>query len=99
MVAFENGYGKERFTAGRACDNFCGARNQISSAKEGTPMLHAEARSRRRAVVLALGGTAALLMNVDWPSYNADTMGSRYRPLDQINAGNFSQLEIAWRFK
>ncbi len=25
--------------------------------------------------------------------------GSRYRPLDQINASNFSKLEVAWRFK
>jgi quinoprotein glucose dehydrogenase len=38
-------------------------------------------------------------MNVDWPSYNADTAGSRYLPLDQINASNFNELEVAWRFK
>jgi len=25
--------------------------------------------------------------------------GSRYRPLDQINASNFNDLEIAWRIK
>ena len=37
--------------------------------------------------------------DTEWPSYNADTMGSRYRPLDQINASNFSKLEMAWRFK
>src|SRR5215472_5149351 len=37
--------------------------------------------------------------NVDWPSYTADIAGSRYRPLDQINASNFSDLEVAWRFK
>jgi quinoprotein glucose dehydrogenase len=35
----------------------------------------------------------------DWPTYNADLAGSRYRPLDQINASNFSDLEIAWHFK
>src|SRR5216117_591275 len=35
----------------------------------------------------------------EWPSYTADTWGSRYRPLDQINASNFSKLEVAWRFK
>src|SRR5271154_2018266 len=35
----------------------------------------------------------------EWPSYNADLAGSRYRPLDQINASNFSKLEVAWRFK
>ena len=36
---------------------------------------------------------------VDWPTYNADLAGSRYRPLDQINASNFKDLEVAWRFK
>jgi quinoprotein glucose dehydrogenase len=35
----------------------------------------------------------------EWPTYNADLAGSRYRPLDQINASNFSKLEVAWRFK
>src|ERR1700754_1511 len=33
------------------------------------------------------------------PTYTADLAGTRYRPLDQINAANFSKLEIAWRFK
>jgi quinoprotein glucose dehydrogenase len=37
--------------------------------------------------------------DTEWPSYNADLAGSRYRPLDQINASNFSKLEVAWRFK
>ena len=35
----------------------------------------------------------------DWPYYTADIKGSRYSPLDQINAANFNQLEVAWRFK
>ena len=35
----------------------------------------------------------------EWPTYNADLAGSRYRPLDQINASNFGNLEVAWRFK
>src|SRR5437773_8928277 len=37
--------------------------------------------------------------NGEWPSYNADLRGTRYSPLDQINASNFNKLEIAWRFK
>jgi quinoprotein glucose dehydrogenase len=37
--------------------------------------------------------------DTEWPSYNADLAGSRYRPLDQINASNFNKLEVAWRFK
>ena len=35
----------------------------------------------------------------EWPSYTGDTRGSRYSPLNQISAANFSTLEIAWRFK
>ena len=35
----------------------------------------------------------------NWTTYNADLKGSRYSPLDQINPGNFKDLEIAWRFK
>src|SRR5579863_7604755 len=37
--------------------------------------------------------------NGEWPSYTGDNQGSRYSPLDQINASNFNQLEVAWRFK
>lgn len=37
--------------------------------------------------------------NGEWPSYTGDTRGSRYSPLDQISASNFSTLEVAWRFK
>jgi quinoprotein glucose dehydrogenase len=35
----------------------------------------------------------------EWPTYAADLAGTRYRPLDQINASNFNDLEIAWRIK
>src|SRR5205809_49637 len=35
----------------------------------------------------------------EWPMYTADLRGSKYSPLDQINASNFNQLEVAWRFK
>jgi len=35
----------------------------------------------------------------EWPAYSADVRGSRYMPLDQINASNFNRLEIAWHFK
>ena len=37
--------------------------------------------------------------DTDWPSYGGDLANTRYSPLDQINAGNFNDLEIAWRFK
>jgi quinoprotein glucose dehydrogenase len=35
----------------------------------------------------------------DWPHYTADVRGTKYSPLDQINAANFGKLEVAWRFK
>src|SRR6266852_1976454 len=37
--------------------------------------------------------------NGEWPNYTADIRGTRYSPLDQINAANFNKLEVAWRFK
>src|SRR5580692_2704097 len=54
---------------------------------------------------LALTAGAALraqlpsTKNGEWPYYTADLKGSKYSPLDQVNAANFNQLEIAWRFK
>jgi quinoprotein glucose dehydrogenase len=35
----------------------------------------------------------------EWRTYGGDLGSTRYSPLDQINAGNFNQLEVAWRFK
>jgi quinoprotein glucose dehydrogenase len=37
--------------------------------------------------------------NTEWRSYGADLANTRYSPLDQVSAGNFKNLEIAWRFK
>ncbi len=37
--------------------------------------------------------------NGEWPAYNADLKGTRYSPLDQIDASNFSTMEVAWRVK
>src|SRR5271157_4031705 len=53
----------------------------------------------RFAIGLACAVSAAFAQGIDWPTYGGDLASSKYRPLDQINAANFSQLEIAWRFK
>src|SRR5512138_1474227 len=37
--------------------------------------------------------------NGEWRNYAGDTGSTRYSALDQINAANFSKLEVAWRFK
>jgi glucose dehydrogenase len=44
-------------------------------------------------------GFVATTKNGEWQSYTGDTRGWRYSPLDQINAQNFNDLEVAWRFK
>lgn len=35
----------------------------------------------------------------EWPSYGGDLGHTRYAALDQIDATNFSDLELAWQFK
>ncbi len=35
----------------------------------------------------------------EWRTYGGDLGSTRYAPLDRINAGNFKDLEVAWRFK
>jgi glucose dehydrogenase len=45
------------------------------------------------------GPYAYTTKNGEWPSYHGDVRGSHYSPVDQINATNFKDLEIAWRFK
>ena len=37
--------------------------------------------------------------NGEWQTYGGDLSSTRYSPLDQINAGNFNKLEVAFRFK
>jgi quinoprotein glucose dehydrogenase len=62
---------------------------------------------------LAIGAAAALfalrplaqqsaqpsLTNGEWPSYAADLASTHYSPLAQVDASNFKNLEVAWRFK
>jgi quinoprotein glucose dehydrogenase len=43
------------------------------------------------------GQTGAL--NGEWRAYGGDAGHTRYAPLDQIDASNFSKLSVAWRFK
>jgi glucose dehydrogenase len=49
--------------------------------------------------VLAQSDGKPSTKNGEWPWYTADVKGSKYSPLDQINASNFNDLEVAWRFK
>jgi quinoprotein glucose dehydrogenase len=38
-------------------------------------------------------------VNGEWRAYGGDTGHTRYAPLTQIDASNFSKLVVAWRFK
>ena len=56
-------------------------------------------------VTVALGLTAAApsaqiegTANGEWPTYGGNLSVNRYSPLDQIDAENFGELEVAWRF-
>lgn len=59
-------------------------------------------------VILTLGAFAAASSTLgqqgtstaqgDWPNIHGSNLSTRYSPLDQITAGNFDQLELAWRF-
>ena len=56
------------------------------------------------AVIVPLSGQSPStarpgIANGEWPDYSGDLRGWRYSPLDQIDAANFGQLQVAWRFK
>ena len=66
--------------------------------------------SRRTSRVLALWSVVVLVSSGadaqqgapasgEWPTYGGDLGGTKYSPLDQIDAANFSDLEIAWRWQ
>ena len=64
-----------------------------------TPAIAQTGPGQARPAAAPQGTFVASTKNGDWPSYTGDTRGSRYSPLDQINADNFNDLEVAWRFK
>ena len=37
--------------------------------------------------------------NGEWRSYGGDAGSTKYSPLDQIDASNFSDLNVAWRWQ
>lgn len=73
-------------------------------------MLH---KIRKKLPALAIGIGAALMLGVghsqsdgpaaqassEWTTYGGNLASHRYAPLDQINADNFSELEVAWRLR
>jgi len=51
-------------------------------------------------VALAQSGSAQRGgVNAEWRHYGGDQWGTKYSPLDQINASNVNKLEVVWRWK
>lgn len=46
----------------------------------------------------AFGQTGTSVDDGDWPNIHGSESANRYSPLDQVNAENVADLEIAWRF-
>ncbi len=69
--------------------------------KRGAPLVAIVAAWALWGSVRSLGQAPGMpsTKNGDWIAYTADNHGTKYSPLDQVNASNFSKLEVAWRFK
>lgn len=50
------------------------------------------------AALLAMAAASGPVRARDWPVYGGDKAGTRYSSLTQIDRGNVSQLQEAWRF-
>src|SRR3954447_13301164 len=51
------------------------------------------------AATAGVRGQPAKQQGAEWPTYGGTLASTRYSPLDQINAANFNNLEVAWRFR
>ena len=68
---------------------------------------HRHAEPRRRGVALLLAALVASALSArpliaqtpanSWRYFGSDAAFTRYAPLDQVHAGNVSELEVAWR--
>ena len=56
-------------------------------------------------VAMTAGASTALAQDpgrspdADWPTYNRDLAGTRFSPLDQIDAGNVNELQEIWSYR
>src|SRR5580658_9381801 len=77
-----------------------------SAATLGAATLASEALAQGRSAS-GLGATAnaypappaqgAIAQDTEWTYFSGDNLGHRYSPLDQINAANFKNLQVAWK--
>jgi len=73
---------------------------RLSCGWFGSPPLSCMIPVACLAVLMALPAAAQSgAKNGEWRTYGGDLGNTRYSALDQINATNFSKLQVAWRFK
>ena len=82
------------------------------AAEFGLPRLQRPAGGRRRSATLAVAWagilaagplsavpTALQAQDGEWRYWGSDAASTRYSPLDQIDASNFGDLEVAWTWR
>ena len=52
----------------------------------------------KRSLYILLLSIPGLLLAQDWTAYGADSGGSRYSRLKQINRNNVASLKVAWTY-
>jgi len=50
-------------------------------------------------ITAALGPLASAQTSADWPTFGGEAGGGQYSAIDQINASNVEQLEVAWTYR
>ncbi len=87
---------EEQAAAGTGPDTALISRRTLLSSTAATVLL-----ARRRHIARAdfRPRPGAIPPDTEWRHYGGDQANTRYAPLDQINATNFNDLELAWRFK
>jgi quinoprotein glucose dehydrogenase len=65
----------------------------LGAVISGALLVHASQSSGARAPALVRGNVPG-----EWRYWGADAWSTRYSPLDQINASNFSALQVAWQW-
>lgn len=75
------------------------SRRRLLASSASTFVLSGLASGARAIAGPASPGRTTPHPDTEWRYYAADQANTRYSPLDQINAANFNDLEVAWTFK
>ncbi|MEI9891484.1 MAG: PQQ-binding-like beta-propeller repeat protein [Caulobacteraceae bacterium] len=94
-------YARQEYGEDRGCRHFragrCLTLRSWPSCSPGRLWPGAQTPSKTAAAPVPPAGPAPA--STDWRAYAGNVASTRYAPLDQINASNFNDLEVAWRFR